>query len=101
MLACLRPITLGALGLGVALGATATHAQGFYEGKTVTLIVPHSASGGYARYSQLLAPRIEEELGAAEVRIEHHSGAGGILGSNLVWHSEPDGLTIGLSSGSS
>ena len=93
--------TVAALGLAVVLGAGAAHAEGFYEGKVVTLIVPHSASGGYARYSQLLAPRIAEELGAAEVRIEHHSGAGGILGSNLVWHAEPDGLTIGLSSGSS
>ena len=33
------------------------------------------------------------------MRIEHHTGAGGILGQNLVWHAEPDGLTIGLSSG--
>jgi tripartite-type tricarboxylate transporter receptor subunit TctC len=63
--------------------------------------VPHSASGGYARYSQLLAPHIEAALKAGDLRIEHHSGAGGILGSNLVWHSEPDGLTFGLSSGTS
>ena len=46
MLACLRPMTVGALGLGVMLGAGASHAAGFYDGKTVTLIVPHSASGG-------------------------------------------------------
>jgi tripartite-type tricarboxylate transporter receptor subunit TctC len=101
MSANLKTTMAAALGLGVMLGAGASHAQGFYEGKTVTLIVPHSASGGYARYSQLLAPRIEEALGADEVRIEHHTGAGGILGSNLVWHAAPDGLTIGLSSGSS
>jgi len=97
MSACLRT-TIAALGL-VALGAGASQAQGFYEGKIVTLIVPHSASGGYARYTQLLAPRLEEELGAAEVRVEHHTGAGGVLGQNLVWHAEPDGLTIGFSSG--
>jgi tripartite-type tricarboxylate transporter receptor subunit TctC len=101
MIANLKTMMAAALGLGVMLGAGASHAEGFYEGKTVTLIVPHSASGGYARYSQLLAPRIAEQLKAQEVRIEHHSGAGGILGSNLVWHAEPDGLTIGLSSGSS
>lgn len=88
-----------ALGLAAMLAAGASHAEGFYEGKVVTLIVPHSASGGYARYSQLLAPAIQEALGAQEVRIEHHTGAGGVLGQNLVWHAEPDGLTIGLSSG--
>jgi tripartite-type tricarboxylate transporter receptor subunit TctC len=99
MSANLKTTMAAALGLGVMLGAGAGHAEGFYEGKVVTLIVPHSASGGYARYSQLLAPRIAEALKADEVRIEHHTGAGGILGSNLVWHAEPDGLTIGLSSG--
>jgi tripartite-type tricarboxylate transporter receptor subunit TctC len=97
-----RPTTVAALALACAmLGATAGHAQGFYDGKTVTMIVPHSASGGYARYSQLLAPHLEAALKADDLRIEHHSGAGGILGSNLVWHSEPDGLTFGFSSGTS
>ncbi len=98
MSACLRSTLLAALGV-VALGAGASHAEGFYEDKIVTLIVPHSASGGYARYTQLLAPRLAEALGAAEVRVEHHTGAGGVLGQNLVWHAEPDGLTIGFSSG--
>jgi tripartite-type tricarboxylate transporter receptor subunit TctC len=93
-------VAAAALAAGL-LGATTGHAQGFYEGKTVTMIVPHSASGGYARYSQLLAPHIEAALKADDLRIEHHSGAGGILGSNLVWHAEPDGLTFGLSSGTS
>jgi tripartite-type tricarboxylate transporter receptor subunit TctC len=93
-------VAAAALAAGV-LGATIGHAQGFYEGKTVTMIVPHSASGGYARCSQLLAPHIEAALKADDLRIEHHSGAGGILGSNLVWHAEPDGLTFGLSSGTS
>jgi tripartite-type tricarboxylate transporter receptor subunit TctC len=86
--------------IALAMGGLA-QAQGFYEGKTVTLIVPHSASGGFAQYAQLLAPRLKDKLKASDVRIEHHTGAGGILGINLVWHAEPDGLTIGLSSGSS
>lgn len=97
-----RPTAVATLALALGLlGAAPGHAQGFYEGKTVTMIVPHSASGGYARYSQLLAPHIEAALKADDLRIEHHSGAGGILGSNLVWHAEPDGLTFGLSSGTS
>jgi tripartite-type tricarboxylate transporter receptor subunit TctC len=101
MLKCWKFALAGAVALGMAGGAPAVQAQGFYEGKTVTLIVPHSASGGFAQYAQLLAPRLAEQLKAEEVRIEHHTGAGGILGINLVWHAEPDGLTIGLSSGSS
>jgi tripartite-type tricarboxylate transporter receptor subunit TctC len=81
------------------LWSGAASAQGYYEGKVVTMIVPHSASGGFAKYSQLFAPALKEKLKASDVRIEHKSGAGGILGSNLVWHSKPDGLTIGFSSG--
>jgi tripartite-type tricarboxylate transporter receptor subunit TctC len=98
----LRSIAAGALALAaISVGSSGGLAQGFYEGKVVTLIVPHSASGGYAQYAQLLAPKIAEQLKAREMRIEHHTGAGGILGINLVWHANPDGMTIGLSSGSS
>lgn len=86
---------------GLAFSISAAHAQGQLEGKVVTLIVPHSSSGGYAAYSQLLAPAISKHLKADDVRIEHRSGAGGLIGSNVVWASEPDGLTIGLSSGTS
>jgi len=97
----LRWFAAGTVALAVLGTSGVALAQGFYEGKTVTLIVPHSASGGFAQYAQLLAPRLQAQLKADDVRIEHHTGAGGILGINLVWHAEPDGLTIGLSSGSS
>lgn len=96
----LKLIASSALLVGGVFAAATAQAQGFYEGKVVTLIVPHSASGGYAQYAQLLAPRLSKQL-KADVRVEHHTGAGGILGINLVWHADPDGLTIGLSSGSS
>jgi tripartite-type tricarboxylate transporter receptor subunit TctC len=96
----LRSLAVGALAGSVALGLGATaHAQGYYEGKTVVMILPHSASGSFARYGQLLAPAIAKHLKAKTVRIEHHSGAGGMVGSNLVWHAKPDGLTFGLTSG--
>lgn len=92
-------LTVGALAGGLALGFGApAQAQSYYEGKSVLMILPHSASGGFAKYGQLLAPAIGKHL-KAKVRIEHHSGAGGMVGSNLVWHAKPDGLTIGLTSG--
>lgn len=92
-------VTAAAIVAAGLLWTSAASAQGYYEGKIVTMIVPHSASGGFAKYSQLFAPALKEKLKAADVRIEHKSGAGGILGSNLVWHAKPDGLTIGFSSG--
>ena len=96
----LKELSAGALAGAVALCAVATvHAQGFYEGKTVVMILPHSASGSFARYGQLLAPVIAKHLKAKTVRVEHRTGAGGMVGSNLVWHAKPDGLTFGLTSG--
>lgn len=99
----LASLAAGALALAVggALGTPAAQAAGYYEGKTVVLVVPHSTTGGYGRYSKLIAPYIEKELKADSVRIEHHRGAGGLVGTNLVWRAEPDGLTIGFSSGTS
>ncbi len=88
---------LAACGLVFAAGSAV--AQGFYEGKIVKMIVPHSASGGFAKYAQLFAPALAKHLKAKEVRIDHKTGAGGILGLNLVWHAPPDGLNIGFSSG--
>jgi tripartite-type tricarboxylate transporter receptor subunit TctC len=95
-----RSLLVGALAVATALaGNSPLQAAGFYEGKTVTMIVPHSASGGFAKYAQLLAPEIAKQLKARTVKIEHHSGAGGLVGQNLVWHAKPDGLTFGLTSG--
>jgi tripartite-type tricarboxylate transporter receptor subunit TctC len=95
-----KSLVVGALACGVALGLGApAHAQSFYEGKTVVMIMPHSASGSFAKYGQLLAPAIAKHLKARTVRVEHHSGAGGMVGWNLIWHAKPDGLTIGLTSG--
>ncbi|HEY7384639.1 MAG TPA: tripartite tricarboxylate transporter substrate-binding protein [Beijerinckiaceae bacterium] len=93
-----RSLLAGLLALSAAAVSPA-QAANFYEGKTVTMILPHSASGSFAKYAQLLAPAIAKQLKARTVRVEHHSGAGGMVGSNLVWHAKPDGLTFGLTSG--
>ena len=92
----LSAITVAAAGV---FATSPLQAQNFYEGKTVTMIVPHSASGGFAKYAQLLAPEIQKQLKARTVKVEHHSGAGGLVGQNLVWVAKPDGLTFGLTSG--
>lgn len=101
MLSHLRLATAGLLAVALAgpLGAADAQAQGYFEGKTLTMIVPHSNTGSFGRYAQLLAPAIEKHLKAAAVRVEHHRGAGGLVGSNLIWASKPDGLTFGLTSG--
>jgi tripartite-type tricarboxylate transporter receptor subunit TctC len=70
------------------------------SGEVVTLIVPHSAGGGYDTYARLIAPYIEKHTGASVV-IENISGAAGVVGRNELWNAQPDGYTIGLSAYSS
>lgn len=86
---------------GMAPDANA-QANGLLKDKVVTFVVPHNNSGrGYSAYATATAPIIARELGAAAVRLDFRPGAGGIVGSNQVWTSPPDGLTFALSSGSS
>jgi len=88
----------GALVFGAALSMTApaAMAEDFYEGKTVTVILPHTPAGGHGHYSRMIQPFLEKHLKAKEVRLEFHPGAGSLLGSNLIWKARPDGSTIGF-----
>lgn len=69
-----------------------------FKGKTVTFIVPFSPGGGYDTYARLMQPYIAKYTGATVV-VQNVTGGGGIIGSNKVYNSPPDGLTIGLLGG--
>jgi tripartite-type tricarboxylate transporter receptor subunit TctC len=87
-----------ALGAGiVALGsaASAQTAEEFYRGKTITYIVSTSAGGGYDTYARLIAKHMEDHLPGTKVIIKNVAGAGHIIGTNQLYASKPDGLTIG------
>lgn len=82
----------------------ATEASGeadcsFYEGNTVTLATGSSPGGGYDAYMRLLAPYLEEELGATVVP-ENQTGGGGLLMiNNAANAAEQDGSTLMLING--
>ncbi|ATW27196.1 Bug family tripartite tricarboxylate transporter substrate binding protein [Candidatus Formimonas warabiya] len=76
-----------------------TQAEGnFYQGKELHIVVPHGAGGGYDTYARLVQPYLEKNLDATIV-IDNVTGAGGNVGRNQVWAAQPDGLTIGFTSG--
>lgn len=98
-------VLLAACGGGGGLGeekpaAGATEAAedpgAFFEGKTITIIVPYNPGGGFDNFVRLLEPHLEEELGDVQVNVENRPGGGGLIGANEVFQAEPDGLTIGL-----
>ncbi|MYZ47940.1 Bug family tripartite tricarboxylate transporter substrate binding protein [Propylenella binzhouense] len=87
---------LAASALLAVLPLAGASAGPVYDGKDVTVIVPNSAAGTMSRYAQMLAPHLAKNLGADNVRIDNQPGAGSLKGTNALWNSKPDGMTIGF-----
>jgi tripartite-type tricarboxylate transporter receptor subunit TctC len=81
---------LGAL-LGLCAASTA-FAQAF-PSKPVRLIVPFPPGGAVEFYARTVQSRLAETLGQP-VLIENRAGAGGMIGTDLVAKSPPDGYTL-------
>ncbi len=91
---CTRKLLAVSLGL-LAAEAFAQQAQAIagYPDKPVRVIVPVAAGGGTDIIARIVTTRLGESLGAAFV-IDNRPGAGGILGNEIVAHSQPDGYTL-------
>ena len=75
-----------------ALSASLATAQNF-TGKTIRIIVPYAAGGTSDILARALSNKVGESLGAT-VAVDNKPGANGVLGSDLVAKSAPDGLTL-------
>lgn len=94
----MRPIyklTTLAVSAAFSLNCGVTSAQNF-SGKTVRIIVPFAPGGTSDILARALANKLGEGLGATVV-VDNKPGANGVLGSDLVAKSAPDGLTLLLS----
>lgn len=82
------------LGFVAALfAATTVSAQDVYPNKVVKIVVPFAVGGS----TDLIARSLAERLSAAwkqAVIIENRGGAGGVIGSDAVAKSKPDGYTL-------
>ncbi len=80
---------------GVMLGlvSLATHAQGDYPTKPIRLIVPYPAGGLTDTMARQVADGLSKRLGQTVV-VENKGGAGGIIGTDFVAKSAPDGYTL-------
>jgi len=94
-----KRFSLGAGALTVAVMAAApAHAQtgaDFFKGKTVTYIVSTSPGGGYDFYGRLVADYMQKHLPGSTFVVKNVPGAGHLIGTNTIYASKPDGLTIG------
>jgi tripartite-type tricarboxylate transporter receptor subunit TctC len=64
-----------------------------YPSRPVRFIVPFAPGGGTDFMARLVAQKLGERLGQ-QIIVENRAGAGGVLGSNLVAKSQPDGYTL-------
>lgn len=88
-------VALGALAFGAFSSCSARGDAAFFRGKTVTVIVPH-AKGGMDTYARAVAPYLARQLPGSKIEVRNVPGEGSILGKNLVFEAEPDGLTLGF-----
>lgn len=68
-------------------------AQAAYPDKPVRLVVPFSTGGGTDIQARLLSQKMREDLGQ-QVLVDNRTGAGGLIGADLVVQSPPDGYTV-------
>ncbi len=67
----------------------------FYKGQTVTYIVATGPGGGYDLYGRLVAEYMQKYLPGSTFVVKNLPGAGHLVGTNTLYASKPDGLTIG------
>jgi tripartite-type tricarboxylate transporter receptor subunit TctC len=91
-------LAAGALAAALAGATGAAHAQAdaaFFNGKTVTYIVATSPGGGYDTYGRLVAEYMQKYLPGSTFVVRNMPGAGHLIGTNALFASKPDGLTLG------
>ncbi|MES2007467.1 MAG: tripartite tricarboxylate transporter substrate binding protein [Pseudomonadota bacterium] len=93
-----KPIAraLAGIAAALALAAPATHAaEASYPTKTITIIVPASPGGAIDLVARLVGQKMTEAWGQSVV-VDNRPGATGIIGTDLVAKSPPDGYMLAL-----
>ncbi len=83
---CIASVTLA------LLAAATTFAQD-YPAKAVRVIVPFAPGGSNDIVGRILAAHLTDRLGRQFV-VDNRGGAGGLVGTEMVWKSAPDGYTL-------
>src|SRR5262249_8345182 len=79
-----------------ALGGTSAAARSPFPIRTVKFIVPFPGGGINDVLARIIGDKLQAKWGQPVV-IENKTGAGGNIGADLAYQSEPDGYTLLLS----
>lgn len=91
-----RIILVFTVGLLLLLSGNFASAQGTFPSRTVKMVVPFPGGGINDILARILGDKLQNKW-AQPVVIENKTGAGGNIGADLAYHSEPDGYTLLLS----
>src|SRR5437867_12266861 len=86
---------LSALALAVSFAATAIPASAQYPTKPIRIIVTFAAGGTSDILSRAVGAKLAAALGQPVIA-DNRSGAGGVIGTEIVAKAPPDGHTIGM-----
>lgn len=88
---------LASLGMSSPALADNAEVEAFYKGNTIRIIVPGTVGPTADTYSRMLAPHLSKLIpGNPNVVVENKPGGASILGTSLVYNTEPkDGTVIG------
>lgn len=89
----------GSAGAGLSIFPAIVGAQASWPNKPVKIIVPFGAGGGTDNLARFWAERLAHAFGQPFV-VENRGGASGVIGTEAVAKSAPDGYTLLLSSNS-
>ena len=89
----------GSAGAGLLPFPAVVGAQAPWPNKPVKMVVPFGAGGGTDNLARYWAERLSQAFGQPFV-IENRGGASGVIGTEAVAKSPPDGYTLLLSSNS-
>jgi tripartite-type tricarboxylate transporter receptor subunit TctC len=89
----------GSAGAGLSIFPAVVRAQASWPSKPVKIIVPFGAGGGTDSLARFWAEKLGSAFGQPFV-VENRGGASGLIGTEAVAKSAPDGYTLLLSSNS-
>lgn len=81
------------IGIIAACTALAAPAPAAYPERPVRLVVPYSAGGSTDLVARLVSARLSERMGQQFV-VDNRTGAGTLIGTEIVARSAPDGHTL-------
>jgi tripartite-type tricarboxylate transporter receptor subunit TctC len=90
----MKPLRLSVLVvLSLAAASQAAAQSGAYPQRPIRLVVPYSAGGSTDTVARITGARLSERLGQPVV-IDNCSGAGTLIGTEIVQRASPDGYTL-------